>query len=202
MQSWLEGVSIYTSVFTRLLLSSVSSSLNTRTQSHAARASHCITPLHVSQMTPCASIMSCSKPSPDILVQVDLNFSRPKSAFQEVLWLLILILDVFLARLNLALFAVWCINPLCLLWWGLLLIVDFDSDTSASWRVFLLSVGCCERVFLRSSPQLSSVDVQVLLYYWAHQYHHSHFLRMYQTVDLATPNVPAMSLMISFVFEA
>ncbi len=28
-------------------------------------------------------------------------------------------------------------NPLYLLWWSLLLIVDFDSDTSTSWRVFL-----------------------------------------------------------------
>ncbi len=48
-----------------------------------------ITLLHVSQTM---LIMSCSKPSPDflllvILVQVDLNFSHPKNAFAEVLWL-------------------------------------------------------------------------------------------------------------------
>ncbi len=97
-----------------------------------------ITLLHVSQMMMCAVIMSCSKPSPYfflpvILVQVDLNFSRPKNALQEVLRLFFLMFfwqSLIWPCLQLV------VKPLYLLWWSLLLIVDFDRDTSASWRVF------------------------------------------------------------------
>ncbi len=77
-----------------LLLSSVTSSLNTITLFHwkpcMLMSSHCST------MFPrwCCMlwIISCFKPSPYfflpvILVQVDLNFSRPKNALPEVVWL-------------------------------------------------------------------------------------------------------------------
>ncbi len=70
----------------------------------------------------------------------------------------------------------------------------------------LILVGCCERVFSlpwRGSsdhpPLLSSVDVQAFLCCWVHQCF-LFFLRMYQTVDLANPNVPAISLMDLFCF--
>ncbi len=121
---------------------------------------------------------------------------HPKNAFPEV-WLFL----KFLAKSNLALFV-----PLYLLSWRLLLNVDFDRDSSTSWRVFfsLLDVVkgfvfTMERIFWSSTTVvlcrrpvlfmfLSSAPVLCL------------FFRMYQTVDLATPNVPAISLMDLFCF--
>ncbi len=93
-----------------------------------------ITLIHVSQMMLCALIMSCSKPSPDcflpfvILEQVDLNFSRLKNAFPEVLWLFQMFFwqSLIMPCLQLV------VKPLYLLCWSLLLIVD----TSVSWREF------------------------------------------------------------------
>ncbi len=52
----------------------------------------------------------------------------------------------------------------------------------------LLLAGCCERVFL---PLLSSVDIR---FYVADLTSVFYFLRMNRTVDMATPNVPAISL--------
>ncbi len=43
------------------------------------------------------------------------------------------------------------------------------------------------------------MDIQAFLCCWAHQCV-LFFLRMYQTVDLTTPNVPAISLMDLFLF--
>ncbi len=85
-------------------------------------------------------IMSCSKPSPYfflsvILVQVYLNFSRPKKAF----------LDVFFGLIWTCLHLV--VNPLYLFLSSLLLIVDFDSDTSTSWRVFFTWLNVVKGVF-------------------------------------------------------
>ncbi len=91
---WAESISLYTSEFIRLLLSSVTSSLNTSNPVPLeAMHSYAITLLHhVSQMMLYAldhelfqafSILFL----PVILVQVDLNFSRPKNAFPEVVWL-------------------------------------------------------------------------------------------------------------------
>ncbi len=79
---WAESISLYTSEFIRLLLSSVMSSLN-----NSNLVLH-----HVHRWCCMLWIMSCSKPSPYfflpvILVQVDLNFSHPKNAFSEVVWL-------------------------------------------------------------------------------------------------------------------
>ncbi len=104
--------------------------------------------------------MSCSKPSPYfflpvILVQVDLNFSCPKSAFPEV------VLDVFwqsLIRPCLQL----VVNPLYLLSWSLLLIVDFGSDTSTSWRVFFSWLDIVKGFFFTMERILRSSTTVVL----------------------------------------
>ncbi len=48
-------------------------------------------------------------------------------------------------------------------------------------------------------PLLFSVDIQTFLCCWAHQWV-LFFLRMYQTTDLATPNVPDISLIYLFSF--
>ncbi len=89
--------SLSTSEFIRLLLSSVTSSINTSNPVPLeAMNAHTITLLQYSTMFHrwCCMLwnMSCSKPSPYfflpvILVQVDLNFSYPKNAFPEVVWL-------------------------------------------------------------------------------------------------------------------
>ncbi len=146
-----------------------------------------ITLLHVSQMMLYALIMSCSKPSP--------YFSRSGLAFLDVFWQ-----SLIWPCLQLV------VKPLYLLWWSLLLIVD----TSASWRVFFSWLDVVKGFFftmerilrssttvvLRGRPDLfmflSSTSVLV----------RSFILRMYQTVDLAAPNVPAIALWWRFVFEA
>ncbi len=104
---WLESISLFTSEFIRLLLSSVLSSLNTSNTSHWKLCS-CFTPLHVTQMMLCAldhELLQAFSFLPIILVEVDLNFSRPKNAFPEVLWLF----KVFLVKSGLV----------CSLWWSL-----------------------------------------------------------------------------------
>ncbi len=96
------------------------------------------------------------------------------------------------------------VYPLYLLWWSLLLIVDFDSDTSTSWRVFFswLDVEKGFSLPWRGStdhpPLLSSVDVHA--FYVAELSSAFFFLRMYETVDVATPNVPVISVMDLFCF--
>ncbi len=106
--------------------------------------SHCYTMFH--RWCCMLWIMSCSKPSPYfflpiILVQVDLNFSRPKNAFPEVVWL------VFLAKSNLALFAP-CGKPSVFV-----LVKSFLDCRLWQWHAYLLEsvlhlAGCCEMVFL------------------------------------------------------
>ncbi len=132
--------------------------------------SHCSTMFH--RWCFMLWIMSCSKPSPYfflpvILVQDDINFSCPKNAFPEVVWLF---LDVFWQSL------IWpclqlVVKPLYLLSWSLLLIVDLQGHVYLLESVLHLA-GCCERVFftmeriLRSSTtvvRVVSVDVQAFL---------------------------------------
>ncbi len=77
---------------------------------------------------------------PVILVQVDVNFSHPKNAFPEMAWLFFLYVfwqSLIWSCLHLVL------NPLYLLWWSLLLVVDFNSDCLL--ESVLLLAGCCER---------------------------------------------------------
>ncbi len=118
---WAESISLYTLELIQLLLSSVTSSLNTSNPvplEVMLMPSHCSTVLH--RWCCVLWIMSCSKPSPYfflpvILVQVDLNFSHPKNAFPEVVWLF---LDVFWHSLIWPCFLL-VVNPLYLLSWSL-----------------------------------------------------------------------------------
>ncbi len=117
--------------------------------------SHCPTMFH--RLCCILWIMSCSKPSPYlflpvILFKIYLNFSHPKNAFPEVVWLFWQ--SLIWPCLHLV------VNPLYLLWWSLLLIVDFDSDTSTSWRVLFSWLDVVKGFFftmernLRSSPTI------------------------------------------------
>ncbi len=110
----------------------------------------------------------------------------------------------FLAKCNQALFAA-CGEPLYLLWWSLLLIVDFDRDTSASWRVFFSWLDVVKGIFFTMERILRASTTVVLcgrpgLFMLLSSPVCSFFLRMYQTVDLATSNVPAIFLMDLFCF--
>ena len=89
------------------------------------------------------------------------------------------------------------VNPLYSLWWSLLLIVDFDTHTPTSWRVFWPTVVkgfffTRERILLSSTTVVfrGLPGLLVLLSSPVRSF----FLRMFQTVDLATPNVFAISL--------
>ncbi len=92
------------------------------------------------------------------------------------------------------------VKPLYLLWWSLLLIVDFYSDTSASWRVFFSWLDVVKGFFFTMERILRSSTTVVLrgrpgLFMFRNSPVRAFSLRMYQTVDLAAPNVPAISLM-------
>lgn len=97
------------------------------------------------------------------------------------------------------------VDQLYLLWWSRLLIVDSDTDTPTSWRVFLIWLTVVNGFFFtrerirRSSP---SVVFRGLPDRWLFMRSPvcSAFLRMDQMVDLATPNVFAISLMDLFSF--
>ncbi len=97
------------------------------------------------------------------------------------------------------------VNPLYSLWWSLLLIVDFDTHTPTSWRVFLIWPTVVKGVFftreriLRSSTTVVFRGLPGLLVLLSSPVR-SFFLRMFQTVVLATPNVFAISLMGLFCF--
>ncbi len=54
------------------------------------------------------------------------------------------------------------VNPLQLLWWSLLLIVDFDSDTSASWIVFFSWLDVVKGFFFTMEKILRSSTTVVL----------------------------------------
>ncbi len=97
------------------------------------------------------------------------------------------------------------VNPLYLFSWSLLLIVDVDSDTSTSWRMFFtwldvvkgfLYHGEDSPIIHHCCPPWTSRPFFMLLSSLVRYF----FLRLYQTVDLATPNVPAISPMDLFCF--
>uniref|UniRef100_A0A672LRF7 Probable global transcription activator SNF2L2 n=1 Tax=Sinocyclocheilus grahami TaxID=75366 RepID=A0A672LRF7_SINGR len=109
-----------------------------------------------------------------ILVKVDLNFSRPKNTFPEVVWLIWPCLHLV-------------VNPLYLL-------------------SVLLLTGCYEMFFFTMERILRSSTTVVLrgrpgLFMLLSSPVHSFFLRMYQTVDLTTPDIPAIFLMDLYCFE-
>ncbi len=67
------------------------------------------------------------------------------------------------------------VNPLYSLWWSLLLIVDFDTHTPTSWRVFLIWPTVVKGVFftreriLRSSTTVVFRGLPGLWCCWAHR---------------------------------
>ncbi len=117
-------------------------------------------------------------------------FSRSGLAFLDVFWQ-----SLIWPCLQLV------VKPLYLLWWSLLLIVD----TSASWRVFFSWLDVVKGFFFTMERILRSSTTVVLrgrpgLFMFLSSPVRSFILRMYQTVDLAAPNVPALSLMDLFCF--
>ncbi len=201
---WAESISLYTSEFFRLLLSSVTSSLNDAraTGSHARSCHHTAPPCFTDDVVCFGSWAVLS------LLH---HFFFPSfwyrliliSAAQRMLllkwsgFLFFFILDVFWQSL------IWpcLVNPLYLLWRSLILIVDFDIDSFTSWRVFFSWLDVVNGFFHGEDhpPLLSFMVVQAFLCCRAHQCF-LFFLKMYQTVDLVTPNVPAISLMDLFCF--
>ncbi len=110
----------------------------------------------------------------------------------------------FLAKSNLALFAA-CGEP------SVFAMVKSSLDCRlCQWHVYLLEsvllfAGCCERVFIYHGEDSLIILLCCPLwtsspFYVAELTRVFFFLRMYQTVDLATPNVPAISLMDLFCF--
>ena len=97
------------------------------------------------------------------------------------------------------------VNPLYSLWWSLLLIVDFDTYIPTSWRVFLIW-PTVEKGFFFTREIIILLSTTVVfrglpgLLVLLSSPVHSFFLRMFQTVDLATPNVFAISLIGLFWF--
>lgn len=82
--------------------------------------------------------------------------------------------------------------------WSCVFIADFDTDSPASWSVFLIWPTVVKG-FLRNSILLSTITIvlwgiPVFRCSWAHQCFLS-FLRMNQIVDMTTTNVFAFSLM-------
>ncbi len=95
------------------------------------------------------------------------------------------------------------VNPLYLPSWSLLLILDFNSDTSTSRTVSFTFLDVVKGVFftmeriLRSFPTVVLCGRPCVHFYVAELSALFFFLR---TVDLVTPNVPAISLMDLFCF--
>ncbi len=109
----------------------------------------------------------------------------------------------FLAKSNLALFAP-CGEP------SVFVLMKSSLDCRLwQWDVYLLEsvllAGCCERDFLYHGEDPPIIHRGCLPwtsrpFYVAEHTSAFFFLRMYQTVDLTTMNVPAISLMGSFCF--
>ncbi len=177
---WADNIARNTSEFILLLLSAVTSSINTREPVPlAAIHAHAmlVSSVHRMLFQNCEGFFRCC------LANSNLAF-------------------LFL-RLTNGLHLV--VNPLYSLWWSLLLIVDFDTHTPTSWRVFLSWPTVVKGVFftreriLRSSTTVVFRGLPGLLVLLSSPVH-SFFLRMFQKVVLATPNVFAISLMGVFCF--
>ncbi len=141
---WADSISLYTSEFIRLLLSSTMSSKNTSNQCHwkpcTLMPSHCSTMFH--RWCCMLWIMSCSKPSPYfylpvILTQVDVNFRISKECFsrsglfKKIFFWQSLIWPCLHLVVNSLYFLSWSFD--CRLW-------QWHSDLLES---VLLLAGCC-----------------------------------------------------------
>ncbi len=172
-------ISQYTSELIRLLLSSVTLSLNTSNPvpleaMHAHSIIH-----HVSQMMLCALYRELFQ------AFVFLSFWYR--------FILISAIQRMFSRSGLALLNVFgkvkwpclhlVVNPLYMLLWNLLLIVDFN--TPISWRVFFSWLDVVKERILRSSTTVV-LRGRPGLFILLSPPMHSLFLRMYQTVDLTT----------------
>ncbi len=142
---WADSIFLYTSEFFRLILSSVTSSLNTNNQCHwkpcMLMPSHCSTMFH--RCCYMLWIMSCSKPS--FWYRLILISAVQRMLFQK--WSGFFLFLFCLAKSNLALFAP-CGEP------SVFALVKSSLDCGLwQWHVYLLEsvlhlAGCCERVFL------------------------------------------------------
>ncbi len=163
--------------YIQLLLSSVSSSLNTSNPEplEAMQLMHHTAPCFTDDVV---CFGSSAAPSllqtflPIILVQVDLNSSAVQrmlfqkwSGFFRCFWQ-----SLIWPCLQLV------VKPLFLLWWSLSLDCRLWQRHVCLLESVLLLAGCCERVFLyhgEDSPIIHhccpSVDVQAVLCFWAHQ---------------------------------
>ncbi len=213
---WADNIARNTSEFILLLLSAVTSSINTREPVPLAA-------IHAHAMTlppPCfTDEVVC-------LGSWAVPFLLHTLLFPSLWYKLILVSSVHrmlfqngegffrcrLANSNLA-FLFWGSPMVYILWWTLCihsgevfdLIVDFDTHTPTSWRVFLIWPTVVKGVFftreriLRSSTTVVFRGLPGLLVLLSSPVR-SFFLRMFQTVVLATPNVFAISLMGLFCF--
>ncbi len=183
---WADNIARNTSEFILLLLSAVTSSINTRetssTGSHTCPR-HDTTTTMLHWWGGMLRIMSSS-------------FLLHTLLFPSLWYKLILVSSVHrmlfqncegffrcrLANSNLAFLFLrltnglhLVVNPLYSLWWSLLLIVDFDTHTPTSWRVFLIWLTVVKGVFftreriLRSSTTVVFRGLPGLWCCWAHR---------------------------------
>ncbi len=159
---WADSISLYTSEFIRLLLSSVSSSLNSSNpeplEAKHAHASHCST------MFQMIGFGSWAVPSllhtfffSSFWYRLILISAIQRMLFQK--WSVFF--RCFLAKSNLTLFAP-CGEPSVFALVNLLLIVDFDSDVPASWRVFFTWLDVVKGFFFTMERILRSSITVVL----------------------------------------
>ncbi len=162
---WADSISLYTSELIRLLLSSVSSSLNTSNPVPLeVMYAHAITLPPPCFTDDIVCFWSWAVPSllhtfffPSFWYRLILISAIQRMLFQKCSGFL----DVFWQRLIRPCLHL-VVNPLYLLWWSLLLIVDFDSDTSASWRVFFSWLDVMKGFFFTMERILRSSTTFVL----------------------------------------
>ncbi len=164
---WADSISLYTSEFIRLLLSSVTSSLNT-SNPVPLEAMHTTPPCFTNYVV---CFGSWAVPSllqtfflPVILQQVDLNFKPPKNYFPEVVWLfrcflaksnLVLVFRIY-QTVDLATTNVLTVSLMDLFWFWSLKIVCFPCMESSSDRMMWVQSNSFQKqmAHLETTPEL------------------------------------------------
>ncbi len=208
---WAESISLFTSGFTQLLLSSVTPLIQNTpiTQRHAITLLH-----HVSQMVLLYMFGSWAVPSllhtcffPSFWYRLILISAIPECFFQNWSGFFICVL----AKSNLAFFAP-CSEPTVFA-----LVKSSLNCRLWQWHIYFLEsvlhlAGCCEMVFIYHREDFPIIHLccppwTSRLFYVAELTSELFFsifwiifLWIYQTVVLATLNVPAISLMDVFCF--